>query len=795
MLQPNEERRRSGSHYTPRELTEPIVRTMLWRPSSNGYRGEDGRAPTPARADPRASRSATRPWAPAAFLVETCRQLGDALVEAWHAHDALPTIPPDENEVIFARRLVAQRCLYGVDKNSMAVDLAKVSLWLVTLARDHPLTFLAHALRHGDSLVGLTRGQIEAFHWNPGKPRPGEGFETMRVRERTAEIARLRQLIRDADDTVPDSELRQLWEQAQPELDNVRLLGDLALAAFFTGSRPREREELRNQFADEVVNGTADHHRGRLEEWRSTERPLVPFHWQIEFPEVFDRANPGFDAIIGNPPFAGKNTVAAGNTRGYPDWLKETHEGSHGNADLVAHFFRRAFSLLRGGGTFGLIATNTIAQGDTRATGLRWSAPTAARSTRPTHARNGPDKQRSSSASRTSSKVGTRAPKTRRYGRRDDHGVPVPPGQPRRPRPAHRERRKKLPRQHRSRHGLHVRRHRHQRRRHTPRQDATSDPARPLQPEVILPYIGGKEINTSPTHAHHRYVINFGERSEQECRQRWPELMAIVEEKGKPERMKVNREVRRERWWQFGDRQPALYRAIAGLERVLAISRVGQQAAIAFLPNGMVYADRLIVFPLTTHAAFCALQCRPHEIWARFFGSSMKDDLLYTPSDVFETFSFPKGWETHSALEAAGRVYYDFRAALMVRNDEGLTEIYNRFHDPNETDPEIQKLRELHAAIDRAVLDAYGWGDVPTGCGFLLDYEIGEEEGRSRRRRPYRYRWPDDVRDEVLARLLELNAERAKEESRSGATAGPKQARKAAAATGGGEPETMGLFS
>ena len=63
----------------------------------------------------------------------------------------------------------------------------------------------------------------------------------------------------------------------------------------------------------------------------------------------------------------------------------------------------------------------------------------------------------------------------------------------------------------------------------------------------------------------------------------------------------------------------------------------------------------------------------------------------------------------------------------------------------------MQKLRELHAAIDRAVLDAYGWGDVPTGCEFLLDYEIDEEEGGSRRRKPWRYRWPDDVRDEVLA--------------------------------------------
>src|SRR5207249_10145895 len=123
VLQPSEERRRSGSHYTPRELTEPIVRTTL-QPVLARLRGSDGQPLRPAQildlkiCDPAMGSGA--------FLVEACRQLGDALVEAWHAHGEVPTIPPDEDEVIFARRLVAQRCLYGVDRNPVAVDLAKV---------------------------------------------------------------------------------------------------------------------------------------------------------------------------------------------------------------------------------------------------------------------------------------------------------------------------------------------------------------------------------------------------------------------------------------------------------------------------------------------------------------------------------------------------------------------------------------------------------------------------------------------------------------------------------------------
>ena len=121
-----------------------------------------------------------------------------------------------------------------------------------------------------------------------------------------------------------------------------------------------------------------------------------------------------------------------------------------------------------------------------------------------------------------------------------------------------------------------------------------------------------------------------------------------------------------------------------------------------------------------------------------------------------------------SVVDDTGKRYYESRSALMSANDEGLTEIYNRFHDPEDRDPEIAELRDLHAATDRAVLDAYGWRDPPTDCAFLLDHEDGD--GASpRKKKPWRYRWPDAVRDEVLARLLALNAERAAAERRAGA--------------------------
>ena len=659
----------------------------------------------------------------------------------------------------------------------------------------------------------MSRRQIETFHWKGDAPLFQTGFEVMRVREHVERISSLRRRIREADESVPDRDVRDLWRQALDDIEAVRLFGDLVVAAFFEGRKQKDRELRRSAYAAVVAHGEAEDCQDQIDDRRSADPPLAPLHWEIEFPEVFERqtsaemqggnghasTSPGFDALVGNPPFAGKNTVAAANVAGYPDWLKAVHEESHGNADLVAHFFRRAFTLVRDGGTFGLIATNTIAQGDTRSTGLRWICThggeifharrrrrwpgQAAVVVSVVHVHRGPfngaRRLDNGSTDRITAflfhrgghedpaRLEANAGKSFvgsyvlgmgfTFDDTDTKGVASPLAE---------------------------------------RQRLIA--ADPHNQEAIFPYIGGEEVNTSPTHAHHRYVINFrdyplrrgdlgetwvgaDDHQRREWLRRgivpvdypepvaadWPDLLGIVEERVKPERMNVNRKVRRDYWWRFGDRQPALYRAIAGLDRVLAISRVGQQAALAFLPAGMVYAESTVVFPFSSYAGFCVLQSRPHEIWARFFGSSMKDDLRYTSSDCFETFPFPEAWETSANLEAVAEYYHDFRADLMVRHGEGLTRTYNHFHDPHENAPELITLRSLHAAMDRAVLDAYGWRDIPTDCEFLLDYEVDEEE-RGGRKKPYRYRWPDEVREEVLGRLLELNAERAAEEVRAG---------------------------
>ncbi|MCP3998229.1 MAG: N-6 DNA methylase, partial [bacterium] len=749
-LQPGEERRRSGSHYTPRELTEPIVRTTL-RPVLENL----GERPTPAQildlkvCDPAMGSGA--------FLVEACRQLAERLVRAWEIHDCMPEIPPDEDPLLHARRLVAQQCLYGVDKNPFAMSLAKLSLWLVTLARDHAFTFLDHALKCGDSLVGLTRAQIVAFDWKPKVSGQIDWIEEQMERD-IVEALGWRDALQGLDEG-DYSQKKEAWWEAENALADARLIGDLAVAAFFGADKDKAREELRNQYRTKMEAwraNEANRHEleGLVEALRGGEKPVAPMHWEIEFPEVFTPGKCGFDAIVGNPPFLGGTRITSTFGRAFRDMLALAHPEGSSNADLAAHFFRRSFSLLGASGCFGLLATNTIAQGDTRVLGLQaiiatggvifstmrrcpWPGQAAVvvsivHVQKPpllNHALNLDGKPvgkitaflHHSGPNEEPGALAANADKSFRGC--DVFGIGF----------VFDDRNKNAN----SLSEMH---------------ELVSGNAR--NAERISPYLGGAEFNSSPTLTPTRYIIDFGEMRQVEARQ-WPDLFSIVEKRVKDARARVAQRDRRELWWLYATRSPGYRAFVAENERCLGITQISDAFAFGFVLNRPVIANTLVAFALHRYADFCLLQSRIHESWARFFSSTMKDDLQYAPSDCFDTFPFP--WQTGEAgtdvVEASGNAYYQFRAGLMIRNDEGLTKTYNRFHDPDEHDPDILKLRDLHAAMDRAVLDAYGWTDIPTDCEFLLDYEIDEETWSPRKKKPYRYRWPEDVHDEVLARL------------------------------------------
>ena len=561
---------------------------------------------------------------------------------------------------------------------------------------------------------------------------------------------------------------------ADTSLSLVRFAGNVAVSAFFAADNDRKRQTRRDELlavmTDYLAGNVAMRPTKAERELCSGQKGILPFHWEIEFPEVFGRANPGFDCIVGNPPFLGGARVSTELGMPYFSWLRATFPPARHQCDLVAYFFRRAFKYLRQGGCFGLIATNTISQGDTREGGLcqilqeegaiveavrryKWPGIAAVIVSVVHVAKKAPQQpafldgkpvDRISAflfpgevdrmpAKLCSSPVFSAGSDITGQGFLFDDGDPKA----------------------------------------SPLSQMREILALyPSSQERIFPYIGGEEVNTSPTQSPHRFVIYLSDLNTEEKLEEWPALASIVREKVKPERDALggnpNNIPLKRRWWAYHAHRPELYSAILKMDRVLVISRVTRHVAFAFLPSGLVFSHKLCVLVLSAYSAFCTLQSRIHEVWAWFFSSTMKDDLNYSPSDCFETFPLPEAFETHPQLEAAGQAYYDFRAALMVRNNEGLTKTYNRFHDPNERSPDILELRELHAAMDRAVLDAYGWTDLKPSCEFLLDYEEEEDEeeaGGRQRKKPWRCRWPDEVRDEVLARLLELNKKRAEEEA------------------------------
>lgn len=791
LLQPTDERRRTGSHYTPRALTEPIVRHAL-----EGAFQRLGPDATPeAVLDLKVCDPA---MGSGAFLVEACRQLAQRLVEAWARwSDRRPAIPPDEDEDLHARRLVAQHCLYGVDRNPRAVDLARLSLWLATLARDHEFTFVDHALKTGDSLVGLTRPQIAAMNWEPAAQMTLVG---RLIDQRLMEAERARARIRERAEWATEAELRRMLLTAELASADACLVGDAVIACHFAAEKPRARRKALDELEPVVVD-----HLGRTG-WQEAVRPFAatleagaedesirPFHWEIEFPEVFARDNPGFDAIVGNPPFAGKNTIIAGNRADYLPWLQTLHAGAHGNADLVAHFFRRAFGLLRDGGAFGLIATNTIGQGDTRASGLaailgqggailratrryKWPGEAAvvvsivhmAKGPAPAPVLDGRPVRRISAYLVEGDLDGSPQPLEENVGKAFIGSYVLGMGFTFDDVAAAKGEASSIAEMHRL---------------------IAKDPR---NAERIFPYIGGEEINASSTHAHHRYVIDFanfplsrdgalsswfldvGSEACEERRKRclrnrivppdypapvaadWPDLLEIVEKRVKPARLKQGSIVNPERWWMFARPATRLVPAIADMDQVFVLSRVSPQLGLARIEARKVFAESVVIFTFADLAPFAVLQSRVHEVWARLFSSSMKDDLRYTPSDCFRTFPFPPRFDSDPDLEAIGSAYHEHRAALMIARDQGLTKTYNRFHAPGDRAADIVRLRDLHAEMDRAVLRAYGWDDLAEAArAEFLELEQGEGEAPK-----VRLDWPAEFKDRVLGRLLDLNAVR-----------------------------------
>lgn len=771
---PSMRRSASGTHYTPRSLAEEVagkaLEALVYRPGplETADRSRWRLRPSSAIRDIKVADIA---MGSGAFLTAACRYLADRLVEAWEAEgrrDALEAVrrraghqlssdAEIERVLVEARRQIAEHCLYGVDINPLAVEMAKLSLWLVTMDRERPFGFLDDRFKAGDSLLGLVSiEQLEALHVEPAAGRKlhqGVMLDlTAGVRPALQRAADLRRQITGTSVvTVRDVEHKaRLLAEADENSSRLRLMADAVTATglLAASARPKDVDKRFLQLSwalsqdrdQEALENRvlADLQAGRPE----VNSPREPLHWPLAFPEVFaDTPTPGFDAVIGNPPFLGGQKITGAMGKEYLAWLQRWDGGGvKGSADLAARFVLRAQRLLSSRGQLGYITTNTLVQGDTLEVGL------AQASTRGMTLRSGQSSHPwpSSSANLEIVNVwGSQAPLSAASLRWLDGeevpaiGIDLEPVGRVNGRPRRLAENDGLAFQGSNVLGLGFTLE--------PQQASELIKRDPRNAEVLMPYVIGKDLNQRPDCSASRWIINFRgwplDRAEQ-----YQEAIQIVRRLVKPERDRNSRPARRDRWWIFAERAPDLYEAIQGLDHALAISLVSNAVMPVRVPSGPVFAHVCGVFALSDFASLAFLSSSFHTTWAVRYASTMRRDVRYTPSDVFLTLARPT---STAEMKRLGQRLDGERRELMLSRGWGLTTTYNHVHDPADRDPQVLALRELHAEIDAAVLAAYGWSD--------LDLEIGHHVTKI----GIRWTVSKEARFELLDRLLEENHKRA----------------------------------
>lgn len=806
------DRRTSGTHYTPRSLTEPLVRytlePLVYEGPAEGWPREKWRL-RPA-GELLSLKICDMAMGSGAFLVQTCRYMSERLLEAWEAaerehagpggaggagavrcephpgragitpeglpsvgHPGEQLIPREVDErVILARRLVAERCLFGVDKNPMAVEMAKLSLWLITMQKDRPFEFLDHALKCGDSLLGVTQPeQLQYFHLDAerGKALHQKLWDYTSVCRPALEraLAKRRELESFQVLSIEDAERKaELLHEAQTALKYVKLVADLLVGAGLTHAGNAKQMDVKLEYLLALVQEMLDDrnsederesHLEALRKWangmlRSEERGVVrerrPFHWALEFPEVFSLEREakarGFDAMVGNPPFQGGKKITGALGTDYRDFLLDNvANGERGCADLCAYFLLRARTLLRVRGQFGLLATNTIAQGETRHVGL--DQMIRAGSTLP---RINSSTPWPGSAALEVSHIWLRAGEW--LGQHVLDGSVVDGitshfaasgktvGRPQR----------LVQNDNRAFQGTNVF-----------GVGFTMSPedayelihADPKNREILFPYLNGEDLTSRPDQSPSRWIINFSDWPHEKA-ELYPACLKLVIEKVKPDRDRSNTREYREKWWQFARRAVDLYRAIDGLKCALVTPEVGKYINFVFRPTTEIFSHMLIVFATDSYGDFGILQSTIHEAWARDNGSTLETRFRYTPVHCYSTFPQPRT----SPQTPRAQEYYTHRAVALHARTVGLTGLYNCIHGPTERSMDILQLRGLQTELDQAVAAAYGWSDLDLGHGF---HET---------KQGIRFTISEPARREVLDRLLALNHERYEEECRQG---------------------------
>lgn len=780
------DRRESGTHYTPKSLTEKIVEETL---TPVAYRGPaEGKAPEDWELKGAEELLDLKICDPAmgsgAFLVQACRWLSDRLVEAWSVTEGSgkqidsegrivdaaaaggfdPLSQDAEERAIVARRLVAERCLYGVDKNPLAVELAKLSLWLTTMSKGRPFGFLDHNLRSGDSLLGIhDLEQLVELDMNPkGKTQLRLFGRTIRSAVHTALDlrTRLREIpIRDIHDVEA---MAALDAQSRGELTLPTRIADAFISIVLAEERAGERTariETLAAFSDAAAAGDMSAKDKLLRDAKSDLAKDTadgaarrPFNWPLEFPEVFIREKRGFDAFLFNPPFLGGTKISGTNGSSYLRYIK-TNYVSNQNTDLCAYFVQRADLLTKKIGNYGFLATTTIAQSDTREASLDLVIKSGSRIRFAERNLPWPG-----TASVRISVLSIEKSKSRSLSRLDgdivdtisafltaDDNISDKPNKISVIAPSFK--------------GVTV--VGNDLFQVNPEEYESYSLEDEANKEVMKPFLVGADIMRAIESKPSRMIIDFGD-MEYAKAAKYRAPFGHVEQKVRPFRQTVNRKAHRDNWWKYGDVRQGLRAALAPLNRALVSGQTVKYLCFVWCPTNWVFDQKCVVIATESDAVFSVLNSQLYETWARKFSATLGETLSFAPSDAYETFPFPPLFEK---LSEAGREIDRARSLAATIRGVGLTDLYNAFHNPECCDDEICDLRTAHQTMENAAFESYGWNDLDRELSFRSVSSLSESDR-------LRFTISENTRLEVLRRLAGLNQQRHEDELAQGPSRG-----------------------
>ena len=742
---------------------------------------------------------------------------------------------PDPASFRNAEKDVIRNCIYGIDKNPQAVKLCKVALWLESHNPGTSLGFLDNHIKCGDTLVGVARVEdifktipsdtfktykdsdkkyyAELKKWNDEvikkqkKAKESEAQDVFRkeidsdIQSVIAEMAQVSKMDDSTPELAEQKKSSYLKVTSTPAWKKLKVLADMRLAGYFadkTQQQPLVTEDVYHKYltGEKDVENDSEAIYAQQVSWQKRF-----FHWFLEFAEVIVEG--GFDCFLGNPPFKGDKKLRGIFGDQYIDYLSFSYEDA-GIIDLVGFFIRRNFDLLKEHSLLATLSTNTISQGKNRIGCLQkiieqngtivmaikstpWPG-VAAVSVSLLAINKGKwnnsiflDKKKVPTITSylDSETVGNNTIRLIQNSDYAFNGTNV------------------LGK------GFMLEKKRGE----MLLQNLKNK-------DVVMPFLNGEDLNSNFDKSPTRYIINMRDwpydidhapsNYKGPFATDYPECLDILIKDVKPQRdeiVKRGKQIHEYDFWKFWDRRDNLYSKLNKIPKAIVIAQVSKTSAFSFTQTNKVLDTQLVIFSFKDDCYLAIMQSFIHFYWAWRFCSTMKADLRYTPSAIFETFPFPAGFEPNreyvpeeilaaedadeqikqhkATLDALGEKLDNQRKAIMLKIKIGLTNLYNLYHQESlsaasiaktakcsDADAEwalgeFMKMRQVQVECDTAVAAAYGWSDIALNHGFY-DLEFLPENDRRR------YTVCPDARKEIMTRLLKLNNDRHKQELAAG---------------------------